>query len=79
MKQLINKNLLIGLILIGLSLLLYYPSLSCKFVFDDEMVIVGNRLIRDINHLPGFLPNQPTPSTARSDQSLISSITDTGD
>jgi len=64
MKQVTNQNLMIGLLLIGLALLLYYPVLTYKFVFDDEMVIVGNRLIRDINHLPGFF-TEPTYSFYR--------------
>jgi len=69
MKQPINRNLLIGLLLAGLAILLYYPVLSYEFVFDDEMVIVGNSLIRDINHLPGFF-TEPTYSFYRPLRSL---------
>lgn len=69
MKQLINQNILIGILLVGLALLLYYPALNCRFVFDDEMVIVGNRIIRDISHLPGFF-TEPTYSFYRPLRSL---------
>ncbi|HDL64922.1 MAG TPA: hypothetical protein ENH12_05990, partial [Proteobacteria bacterium] len=69
MKQLTNRNLLIGLILAGLALLLYYPVLNYRFVFDDEMVIVGNRLIRNVSHIPGFF-TEPTYSFYRPLRSL---------
>jgi len=54
MKRLLSQNLIIGLLAIGFALILYYPVLNYNFVFDDEMVIVGNRVIRDASHLLNF-------------------------
>lgn len=50
-----NINLLVGIILIGAALLIYFPTLKYEFVFDDEIVIAGNRMIRDISRVPVFL------------------------
>ena len=69
MKRIMHKDLLIALLLIAGALLLYYPSLSSEFVFDDEIVIVANRFIRSPDNLPGFFL-RPTYSFYRPLRSL---------
>jgi protein O-mannosyl-transferase len=64
MKRVLSRNLIIGLLIVGFALILYYPVLTYNFVFDDEMVIVGNRTIRDASHLLNFF-TEPTYSFYR--------------
>jgi len=69
MKRILSQNLIIGLLIVGFALILYYPVLAYNFVFDDEMVIVGNRVIRDGSNLLNFF-TEPTYSFYRPLRSL---------
>jgi Tfp pilus assembly protein PilF len=50
MKLPLSRSLQIG-VLIGLTILVYLPSLRCGYIWDDDAYVIGNRTVQSDNAL----------------------------
>jgi len=50
-----HKTFLTALILSSLAAIIYFNSLKNDFVFDDEYIIVNNKLIRSLKNIPRII------------------------